>query len=337
MHTNLLTAFGLLSFCRLLQLQSTPSFKMKFIDIGANLKDGMYRGIYNGKTENPKHEPDLEHVLRRAWDAGLHKIIITGTNVADSQSALNLAQSDERLYSTVGCHPTQCTEYESDPKAYSESLDTLIREGGNKVVAFGEFGLDYDRLQYCPKETQLKFFEKQLNLSLNHNLPLFLHCRNAEPDFMRIIREYAPKLPRKGVVHSFDGTTQQAIELTDLGFYIGINGCSLKTVDNLEVLKSIPEDRLLLETDCPWCEVKQSHAGHSYVKTKHENVKNTKWQPDKMVKSRNEPANIVQILEIVAAVRGVDEERLGSKIHNNTLRLFFPHELPHSDTSTHAG
>uniref|UniRef100_A0A8D8Y5C5 Deoxyribonuclease TATDN1 n=1 Tax=Cacopsylla melanoneura TaxID=428564 RepID=A0A8D8Y5C5_9HEMI len=99
MHTNLLTAFGLLSFCRLLQLQSTPSFKMKFIDIGANLKDGMYRGIYNGKTENPKHEPDLEHVLRRAWDAGLHKIIITGTNVADSQSALNLAQSDDTLRS----------------------------------------------------------------------------------------------------------------------------------------------------------------------------------------------------------------------------------------------
>ncbi|KAI5710435.1 hypothetical protein M8J76_013716 [Diaphorina citri] len=299
---------------------------MKYIDIGANLKDAMYEGFYSSK--NQKHEPDIDHVLNRAWNAGLEKIIITGTNVEDSISSLKLAQSDERLYSTVGCHPTRCSEFENDPEGYLQSLDKIIKEGGKKVVAFGEFGLDYDRVQYCPVETQLKYFRKQLDLSVTHKLPLFLHCRNAKSDFIEIMKEYAPKLPRKGVIHSFDGTPFQAVELTDLGFYIGINGCSLKTKENLETVKSIPEDRLLLETDCPWCEVKPSHAGFAYIRTQHEKVKKEQWKPDKMVKSRNEPANIVQILEIVAAVRGVEREKLGPIIHQNTLRLFFPHELP---------
>lgn len=325
MHRKLVNVFGLLSFYHHSLLQSFPQSRMKYIDIGANLKDDMYQGIYSSK--NKKHEPDVEHVLMRAWTAGLDKIIITGTNLDDSRSSLKLAQSDDRLFSTVGCHPTRCSEFESDPDGYLESLSKIIQDGGNKVVAFGEFGLDYDRLQYCPKETQLKYFRKQLDSSVTHNLPLFLHCRNAESDFMEIIREYAPKLPRKGVVHSFDGTTKQVVELTDLGFYIGLNGCSLKTIENLEVVKSIPEDRLLLETDCPWCEVKPSHAGFIYVKTQYEKVKKEQWKADKMVKSRNEPANIVQILEIVAAVRGVEMDKLGMKIHHNTMRLFFPLEL----------
>ena len=154
-------------------------------------------------------------------------------------------------------------------------LTTLISESRannpGDLVAFGEFGLDYDRLHYCSKEVQLHSFRVQLQLaaSLSPQLPLFLHSRAAHADFVRLLKdafgEKLERLEKGGVVHSFTGTVEEMRELMDLGLYIGINGCSFKTTENCAVVKEVALDRLMIETDGPWCEVRPSHEGWKYL------------------------------------------------------------------------
>lgn len=291
----------------------------KFIEIAANLTDSMFQGIYHGSV---KHQPDLDQLLLRSWSAGVDKIIITGTSLSESRSALDLCAKDSRLFCTVGCHPTNTGEFnrDSDPDSYLNDLDQLIKSNSENVVAIGEMGLDYDRLHFSDKSTQLKYFEKQLQLSQKYRLPLFLHCRAAFDDFFDLIVKYPPS---SGVVHSFDGTFEEARQFVDLGLFVGVNGCSLKTEDNLNVVRQIPSERLLLETDAPWCEVRPTHAGFKYVKTKYESVKKEKWSPDRQIKGRNEPANIVHILEIVASIKNTDELELSRTLYENASKLFF--------------
>ncbi|XP_060528437.1 deoxyribonuclease TATDN1 [Cylas formicarius] len=293
----------------------------KLIDIGANLTDSMYWGIYNGSK---KHEPDLSAVLKRAWDCGLTKTIITGGNLEESQKAIELANSDDRLYATVGCHPTRCLEFERDgetPSGYINKLKNLITANTTKVVALGECGLDYDRLQFCPKEVQKRCFEYQLEVNKDFKLPLFLHCRNSAEDLYEILSLYN----FRGVVHSFDGTIEEANKFIDLGYYIGINGCSLKTLENLNTVAALPENKILLETDSPWCEVRPTHAGYKYISTQNilPSVKKEKWKSDQLIKSRNEPVNIRQILDILSSVRKTDADTLCQIIYDNTNKLFF--------------
>jgi len=123
------------------------------------------------------------------------------------------------------------------------------------AIAFGEIGLDYDRLHYCPKETQLKYFEAQLDIAVKVQLPLFLHSRAAHEDFERLLKARLGELPKGGLVHSFTGTVEEMRGLVDLGLSVGINGCSLKSEENLEVVREIPLDRLMVETDGPWVSV----------------------------------------------------------------------------------
>lgn len=297
----------------------------KFIDIGANLTDPMYQGIYHGSR---KHQPDLDRVLERSWNNNLSRIIVTAGTLEESKKALEIARTDDRLFSTVGCHPTRCNEFEQNdgPESYLKALTDIALDNKDKVVAIGEIGLDYDRLQFCSKEIQRKYFEMQLSLCSTLKLPMFLHCRNASDDFVRILRKYKDKLTA-GVVHSFDGNPEDANSILQLGLYIGINGCSLKTEDNLFAVTTIPSDRLMIETDCPWCEIRPSHASAKDVITNFTSVKKEKWQPDRMVKGRNEPCTIVQILEVLARIRDEEEEYLCNQIYKNTMKVFFPHDL----------
>ncbi|CAG5015149.1 unnamed protein product [Parnassius apollo] len=293
----------------------------KYIDIGANLTDEMYQGIYH---TSKKHEPDLDTVLERSWSSGLCKMIITGGSLTDSKKAISMAQLDSRLFSTVGCHPTRCNEFVENPETYLDGLRDLIASNRDKVVAVGECGLDYERLHFCEKDIQLKYFEYQIKLSREFNLPLFLHCRAAADDLVDILERNKDNV-MGGVVHSFDGSLEALEKILSLGMYIGINGCSLRTKENLEVVTKIPRDKLMIETDCPWCEVKPTHPGYVHVVTKYPSVKKEKYSINSgnQVKGRNEPANIVQVLEILAAVRNENIDDLAEAIYNNTSKLFF--------------
>ncbi|XP_052861595.1 deoxyribonuclease TATDN1 [Anopheles cruzii] len=294
---------------------------MKMIDIGANLTDPMFQGIYNG---NAKHGPDLSHVLNRGWSGGLDKIIVTVGTLSDCGSAFDIVKNDERLYCTVGVHPTYCGQCETDPDAYFASLCHEIESHRDKVIAVGECGLDYDRLHFCEKDVQQRFFEKQLDLAEKYNLPLFLHCRNAHDDFIAILQRNLQRLPKRGVVHSFDGPLVAAETLIAAGFYIGLNGCSLKTEDNLAVVASIPDEWIMIETDSPWCEIRPSHAGSKYVKSKFPTVKKKeKWDPNSLIAGRCEPVMICQVLEVLAGVKKKSISELAAQYYNNTMKMFF--------------
>lgn len=302
----------------------SPSAPLRrMIDIAANLTDPMFRGIYRSSQ---KHIDDFEHMLDRAKKTGIAKIIVTGTDLIESREALKLSQAHSDLYSTVGCHPTNCTKFDEHSAGsdnYLQELLEVARTNRENVVALGEIGLDYDRLHFCDKETQKKYFEKQLMLNSELRLPLFLHNRASSDDLIEILRRNRDKFNlRGGVVHSFDGNLNDLTRILDLGLHIGINGCSLKTDDNLDVVKHIPSDKLLIETDCPWCEIKQTHSSFDHVQSKYTKSKNAS-NPLVPVKGRNEPMQLVQVLEALASIRQEDIEVLCEKIYDNTTKLFF--------------
>lgn len=308
-----------------MEMAAAGAVRRRLIDIAANLTDPMFRGLYNGSQ---KHVDDFEEVLKRASANGVERILVTGGSLEDSRQALTLARSHDLLYSTVGCHPTRCGEIEAVGKeTYLHQLQLVALQGPKKVVAVGEFGLDYDRLEFCSKETQLRYFEAQLALAEATSLPLFLHCRKAAADLVAILRRNVRRF-RGGVVHSFDGTQEEATAMLELGLHIGINGCSLKTRENLQVAAALPVDRLLLETDSPWCEIRPTHAGAKLVRTTFPCKKKERFEAGFQVKGRNEPANIVQVLEVLAGARGEDATALAERVYQNTLRLFFPEEAP---------
>ena len=161
------------------------------------------------------------------------------------------------LYATVGVHPCSVNtfdEHPSGPSALLHDLEQLAlsAKAAGTCTAFGEIGLDYDRLYHAPKETQLKYFRAQLDIAVRVQLPLFLHSRAAADDFERLLRERLEELPTRGLVHSFTGTVEEMQRLVEMGFHVGVNGCSMKTEDNLEVVRAIPLERLQIETDGPW-------------------------------------------------------------------------------------
>lgn len=300
---------------------ATSVIRKKFIDIGANLTDPMFKGIYNGSK---KHVEDLHEVIKRAKTNGVEKIIITGGSLEDSKASLELAKTNDVLYTTVGCHPTRCKEFEDsgDPDSYLQQLKMLVLQNKEKVVAVGECGLDYDRQQFCSKEIQQRYFEHQFDIAEETCLPMFLHCRNSASDLVTTLKRNRERFST-AVVHSFDGSKDEAREFLDLGLYIGINGCSLKTSENLEVVASLPSERIMIETDAPWCEIRPSHASAKYVKTVFPSKKKEKFQSGFLVKNRNEPSNIIQVLEVLAGVRDQDIEEIATVLFENTMNVFF--------------
>ncbi|GAB1313600.1 hypothetical protein MFIFM68171_03810 [Madurella fahalii] len=288
------------------------TYTPRYIDIGINLADPIFRGRYHGKS---RHPDDLKAVVGRAVEVGCTKLIVTGSSFKSSRDALKLAKEfPGTVFATAGIHPCSssifspshhkhhdesqsegeeaehtpaCDPDPSKPIADGDGVDLarseriiadlteLIAQARSspspELVAFGEFGLDYDRLHYASKEVQLHSFSVQLALaaSLQPQLPLFLHSRAAHADFVRLLKEgfgeRLERLEKGGVVHSFTGTVEEMRELMDLGLYIGVNGCSFKTAENCAVVKEIELSRLMIETDGPWCEVRPSHEGWKYL------------------------------------------------------------------------
>lgn len=357
----------------------------RYFDIGVNFSDAMFLGVYHGSS---KHKADLEKVIARARMFRVEKMLITSSTIAESEEHIELAQSHpEVFYSTVGVHPCTvaeeffCKNSEEMLPDVDEKLKKLrqLAIDGSKVgsiKAFGEIGLDYDRLHYSSKNQQRIFFNKQLEVaaSLKHlKLPLFLHMRNAVDDFISILKPFVDRgdFPASGVVHSFTGTEQELLQLLELGFKISVNGCSLKTEDNLQVAAKIPRSQILIETDAPWCEIRKSHASHKYL-TSYPSVffpeipgmsdlqslaKNKKFDErlpfptaksdavDKvedslaqfkdsvdpiaihpLVKSRNEPAFVGHVAEIMCSLYGLEDleqkQQFVDEVYKNSCELF---------------
>jgi len=206
------------------------------IDIGINL---MHRSFGS----------DREEVVQAAIEAGVSPMIITGTSVRSSEAAAEYARRyPGKLYATAGVHP-------HDAKSCGERTLQSLRNlaAGDEVLAIGECGLDYNR-DFSPRDTQLEWFAKQVELAEELEMPLFLHERDAHEDFARIIRRMKPAgLP--AVVHCFTGTESELRAYLDMDLHIGITGwiCDERRGKHLrELVRLIPPDRLMIETDAPF-------------------------------------------------------------------------------------
>ncbi|KAF2399118.1 putative hydrolase [Trichodelitschia bisporula] len=310
------------------QNSSTGGQKLRYIDIGINLGDPVFRGNYHGKQA---HEDDFEGVLQRAKDAGCEKFMITGSDLEESKHALELAEQHPGLcYATVGVHPCSAKHFDTYPGGSSAMIDALRKlaldaKASGQAVAFGEIGLDYDRLFLTPKDQQLKYFEAQLDLAIEVQLPLFLHMRAASDDFERLILPRLPSLPKGGLVHSFTGTLEEMGRIVDMGLDLGVNGCSMKTEENIEVVRQIPLERLQIETDGPWCEMRPSHASAQYLKDAPplpKAVKKERWVSGAIIKGRNEPATIPHVAHAIANIKGITVQEVCSAAWANSIRMF---------------
>ena len=305
-----------------------PIKTIRYVDIGINLSDATYRGIYHGKQV---HEDDTKYVVQRAKEVGCQKLMVTGSDLEESRKAIGIAEQYPGLcYATVGVHPCSCKgfdEYSTGPGGLLQEIEQLAINGQKRglATAFGEIGLDYDRLYLTGKEQQLRYFEAQLDIAIKVQLPLFLHSRAAGEDFEKLIRAKVAHLPKRGLVHSFTGTMEEMKSLVELGLDIGVNGCSMKTKENIDVVRAIPLDRLQIETDGPWCEMRATHASINYrddAPALPKAVKKEKWAKDCMIKGRNEPVTISHVAYAVARVKDVTVEEVCQYTWNNSVKMF---------------
>jgi len=212
------------------------------IDIGANLGH-----------ESFNH--DLDAVLARARAAGVTQLVVTGACRAGSVRALELARAYPGfLFATAGVHPHHAATYTDEADAEMRAL-----QAAPEVLAVGECGLDYFR-DLSPRPAQRRAFERQLQIAVDSGdtaatrKPLFLHQRDAHADFVAVMTQFEGQLGR-AVVHCFTGTREELFDCLDHDWYIGITGwlCDERRGQHLrEIVRHIPADRLLIETDCPY-------------------------------------------------------------------------------------
>lgn len=191
----------------------------------------------------PEFDQDRDELLRALPEAGVCGVVNCGSSLAGSRASVALAARYDYVYAAVGFHPE---ELPAAPDAGPDALFPLLRE--KKVVAVGEIGLDYHK--DSPRDRQLRWFEAQLTVAKEANLPVIIHDREAHADTLRLLQKYRPA----GVVHYFSGSVEMAEEVLRQGMYIGLGGAvTFKNVRHaLEVADAVPLDRLLLETDAPY-------------------------------------------------------------------------------------
>lgn len=242
---------------------------------------------------------DRKEIIEEGEKVGVDKFIITGTNVNSSRIAAEYASKHpSTLYSTAGVHP-------HDAKTCNEkTIDELMEISKNDcVVAIGECGLDYNR-DFSPRDVQRKWFEKQVELAEELDMPLFLHEREAHKDLYEILESHS-KIAKKAVVHCFTGTKEEAQNYIDLGCYIGVTGwiCDMKRGKSLqEAVSIIPCDKLMIETDAPFLIPKNFD--------------------EKPKKNRNEPKYLPHILRTIAYYKDEDYKKLEKCVTKTTEKFF---------------
>ncbi len=256
------------------------------VDIGANLAHDSF-------------DHDRDEVIARADGAGVTRIIITGSSLASTRAAIDLVRErSDRFRCTAGVHPHHAIDLDE-----AQILELRELAADSCVVAVGECGLDYFR-NYSPRDAQLSAFGRQLELAADLRKPVFLHQRDAHEDFLALLREHRSALAG-GVAHCFTDGLKEAQAYLDLDLYIGITGwiCDERRGTHLrEVVRHIPADRLLIETDAPYLL-----------------PRDLKPKP---ATRRNEPMYLPQVLAAIASAREEAPEELAVRTTRNALDLF---------------
>ena len=256
------------------------------VDIGANLTHESF-------------DRDRDQVLAHARDAGVRRLIVTGTSVTESVRALELARAwPGVLYSTAGVHPHNAASFDEHS---ADALRHLLAQ--NEVVAVGECGLDFYR-DFSPRDAQRRAFEAQLEIAADVRLPVFLHQRDAHGELVELLRPVRSRLSG-GVAHCFTGTAQMARDYLDMGLYIGITGwlCDERRgADLRDAVRHLPLDRMVIETDAPYLLPRDL--------------------PQKPRGRRNEPRFLPHVLVRLAAFMDRPVEEVEGATRRNAERLF---------------
>ena len=264
-----------------------PSRAHMLTDIGANLGHESFA-------------QDFDEVLARAAEAGVQRILLTGSCLDSSRHAA--AHTGKRagvqLYATAGLHPHHASDWSEE---HENCYRALAASGA--VVAVGEAGLDYHR-NYSPPEAQQAAFAAQLALAGETGLPMFLHQRDAHADFLHLLDPWLEQLPN-AVVHCFTGTREELADYIARDLYVGITGwiCDERRGAHLlEAVADIPDERLLIETDAPYLLPRTLRP--------------------KPKSRRCEPAHLAEVARVVAEARGVSTATLAAQTSANAARLF---------------
>lgn len=190
-----------------------------------------------------RFDEDRDIVLQHLPSQGVRTVLNCGTTIVSSEDCLRLAEKYDYLYAACGVHPHEA-EQEEDKL---DDLYSLLKH--EKCLAVGEIGLDY-HYDFSPRDTQQRVFERQIHIANELQLPVIVHDRESHEDTMNLLKKYKPA----GVVHCFSGSSEMAKEVVRLGMYVGFGGAlTFKGARKpLEAAAVVPQDRLLLETDCPY-------------------------------------------------------------------------------------
>lgn len=252
----------------------------------------MYHNIFDTHShyDDPKFNPDREALLNHLQSQGVSIVVSCGCDIDTTQYNFDLAQKYDYLYFAAGFQP------ENLEGASLDDLKIIKKFAQNdKCLAIGEIGLDYHWMT-SPKAVQKSFFEAQIDLAKEMDLPIIVHDREAHGDTLDILKNKRPK----GVLHCFSGSKEMAGEIIRLGMYIGLNGVvTFKNArKSLEVVREIPLDRLVLETDCPYL------------------------APTPLRGKRNDSSNIPLIAEKIGEVLGMDTQDILDITNDNAKKLY---------------
>lgn len=248
----------------------------------------------------PEFKHEVPSVLGRAKEAGVGNIITIGVDLKSSKNGIDIARRYPEIYSTVGIHPDTSDELNIESRDYLTDM-----AHSSKVVAIGEIGLDYYFLKrsskyshYPSREVQIFCFEQMLDLALETNLPVVVHCREAEADLVGILKSYSGSL--RGVVHCFSGNLDLAERILDMGFAISFTG-NITFKNNLEieeVIKRIPIGSIMIETDSPFL------------------------APEPYRGKRNEPAYVREVAKKIAQIKGLSLAEVETETTKKARKLF---------------
>lgn len=237
-------------------------------------------------------DEDRDELLQSMKENGIGTIVNIGADMESSARTVELTKEYPFIYGAVGVHPSDTADLTE------EDMEKLrIWSGQEKILAIGEIGLDYHYPE-PDKETQKKWFIRQLALAREVGLPVVIHSREAAEDTLKIMQEYGRDLG--GVIHCFSYGKELAMEYVKLGYYIGVGGVlTFKNARKLvEAVEVIPLDRLVLETDCPYL-APEPHRG-----------------------TRNSSLNLTYVVQKLAQQKDIPEEEIIRKTRENAVRMY---------------